>query len=257
MSTGACILDLMSAAPVIPVSVGALIEAAALVDINDNQLRVTLARLRKRELLESPCRGFYQIGKNAFAIESEKKAWSQHRTVTWDGSWLVVYTADRPRSDRSRMRSELRALHRVGFREFRRGLFARPNNISGGQAGVSKRLTALGMQDPLCFATQDTLLTTSQAQELWTVKEWKKSTESSLQALERSRLRLKSAPKSLAARESFYLGREAMAQAMFDPCLPSPIGDEILRQRHLEAAKEYDAFGREIWAQAMTWEKAA
>ncbi|MOA56157.1 hypothetical protein D3C78_1800870 [compost metagenome] len=59
--------------------------------------------------------------------------------------------------------------------------------------------------------------------------------------------RLKEMPLEDAARETYFLGDQAIRQLVFDPLLPAPLVSVASRQTFREAVRHYDAVGHQIW----------
>ena len=102
-SAKSLILDLLSTLPPRrPVPVGALVRAGAMFDLGENRLRVALARLRSRGLVESDERGLYRLGAAAHAVSRQVRSWRtlEETVCPWDGSWVAVDLEPRRRSGR-------------------------------------------------------------------------------------------------------------------------------------------------------------
>ena len=92
-SAKSLILDLLSTLPPRhPVPVGALVRAGAIFDLGENCVRVALARLRTRGLVESDERGLYRLGAAAHAVNRQVRSWRSIEDAVgpWDGSWIAV-----------------------------------------------------------------------------------------------------------------------------------------------------------------------
>jgi hypothetical protein len=134
------------------------LKAGALFGISENSMRVTLARLSRAGLVEAAERGLYRLGPAGSAIAADVGGWRdvESRLVPWRGRWVAAATGGLPRSDRRSLRIRTRALSMLGMRELEHGLFLRPDNLSGGVAGVRARLAGLGLEEGAAvFAIDD------------------------------------------------------------------------------------------------------
>mgnify|MGYP000085448055 CR=1 FL=1 len=99
--------------------------------ISANNARVALARLSADGLIEAAERGSYALSARAHELADDVATWrtAEQRVRPWSGSWIAVHCGALGRSDRRAMRNRDRALGMLGFREFERGLYLRPDNI--------------------------------------------------------------------------------------------------------------------------------
>ena len=112
------VIDLLSTLPPrLAVSVAALVRGAAVLGIGENSVRVTLARLRARGLVESDRRGLYRLSRAAEPVNRQVRSWRTvlEEVVDWDGSWVAVEESALPRADRKAARRRSRALRLPGF----------------------------------------------------------------------------------------------------------------------------------------------
>jgi phenylacetic acid degradation operon negative regulatory protein len=137
----------------------------------------------------------------------------------------------------------------LGFRPFERGLHIRPDNIEQHVDAVRQRLYKLGLdRDAAVFLAagldperdacvrrlwDGAALTQTYRQLRCQLEEWLASANGL--ALE------------TAARESFFLGGNAIHQLVFDPLLPAPFVDTAERHAFIEAVHRFDDAGRAIW----------
>ena len=248
-------LDLLSTMPPrYPVAVGALLHGATVLGIGENSMRVALARLRARGLVESDERGLYRLSPSAEPVNRMVRSWrSVEQGVTeWDGSWLAVDMSGLPRGDRKRARGCDRALRLLGFETLTPALRIRPNNLEGGAGAVRERLVTLGFAlAPMTFELtgMDADLD-SQARSLWDVETLEAGYRASRDRLVASTERLSSLSEVEAMAETFRFGGEAVRRIVLDPLLPEPIIDTRARRALVDAMRDYDRLGRECWK---TW----
>jgi len=96
VSAKSLVIDLLSTMPPHhPVAVAALVRAAAVFGIGENAMRVTLARLRSRGMVESDQRGLYRLSRAALPVNREVRTWSTIETnvLSWDGSFIGIDTS--------------------------------------------------------------------------------------------------------------------------------------------------------------------
>src|SRR5438093_11766929 len=142
------ILDLLSTLRRGSMPVRALVAAGKFFGIAENNLRVALARLLARGLVERDERGQYRVGSRAEALDRWVKRW---RTIDeavrpWDGTWVAALGVHVRRERRaSSAGNPLRTLGFLAFRELVPGVHVRPDNLAGGVAGIRAQLYALGL----------------------------------------------------------------------------------------------------------------
>jgi phenylacetic acid degradation operon negative regulatory protein len=245
-------IDLLSTMPLhFPVAVGALLRGAAILGIGENSMRVALARLRARGLVESDERGLYRLSSIAEPVNRRVRSWRsiEQGVVQWDGSWTAVEMSGLPRGDRKRSRMGLRALRLLGFEALTPGLQIRPDNLAGGVSEVRERLVALGFAPaPMAFRLTDLDSDLdARARSLWDVATLEAGYRASRERLEESTERLSSLSEVEAMAETFRLGGEAVRRIVLDPLLPESIVDVPARRALVEAMQRYDILGRDCW----------
>ncbi len=249
------ILDLLSTLRGGAMPVRALVAAGALFDVAENAMRVELARLGARGLVERDERGRYRFAPRAKAVESRVASWGavEERMSAWSGGWVGVHTAALPRSDRRAARRRERAFALLGFRELETALWIRPDNLRGGVAEVRRQLEALGLdRDAIVFGiAQLDARTEARARALWNVESLRREYRALLDAVAKSERRVAALPDERAMVETFLLGGRAIRQLVFDPLLPEPILPAVERRALIEAMRRYDRVGRERWRRFM------
>ncbi len=252
VSAKSLVLDLLSTMPPrYPVAVSALVRGAAVLGVGENSLRVALARLRARGLVESDERGLYRLSSIAEPIHRRVRCWHsiEQRVTHWDGGWLAIGTSGLPRGDRKRSRLRLRALRLLGFEALTRALHIRPNNLEGGLGDVRERLIGLGYW-PAPMAFELTGLDSdldARARSLWDVATLEAGYRSSRERLVKSAGHLSSLSETEAMAETFRLGGEAVRRIVLDPLLPESIVDTCARRALVETMRHYDRLGRDCW----------
>lgn len=253
-STRTIVLELLSATDGGELGVRALSRAAALFGVSDNNLRVTLARLKQEGFVEAVDRGRYRLGPEARAVAERVGAWRQaHRAVkAWKGAWIGVHDAALPRVDRTATRRRDRALRLLGFRCLTQGLHLRPDNLRGSVSGVRERLVGLGLEPeaPVFRMTCLDEATEALAFALWDTDALEASYRDMTQQLERAEGQLAREDDEV-AREAFVLGGDAIRLIVLDPLLPSPIVDTEARAAFIEAMRRFDERGRKLWTRIL------
>jgi phenylacetic acid degradation operon negative regulatory protein len=245
------VLELLSAAAPHPAPASALIEACALLDITDNNVRVALARLTASGVLVASSRGEYKLGPGTAPLTEQVTGWRdvERRVRRWDGGWVCVHTGALSRTDRVALRRRDRAFRLLGIREVVRGLEARPDNLEGGALAVSERLSALGLEkDAIVFrASGFDAEREARLHSLWDGRVLDEGYRSMSARMHRWLEKEPSLPRDVAARESYVIGREVLRAILFDPLLPEPLVDVEERHLMIVRARAFDRVGRKIW----------
>lgn len=245
------ILDLLSTMGGAAMPVRALIGAGELFGLSENGIRVGLARLGVRRVVERDERGQYRVSRRAAAVQSHVRAWSrvEERMTAWDGGWIGVHTGALKRSDRRGARRRRRAFDFLGFRELDPGLWIRPDNLRGGVAEVRRQLEALGLDAAAIVFALGALddATEARARRLWDVTRLRASHRAMRESLAASERRLPRLATERAMVETFTLGGRAIRELVLDPLLPEPIIPAAERRALVEAMRRYDRVGRDCW----------
>jgi phenylacetic acid degradation operon negative regulatory protein len=254
-SAKSLILDLLQSLRGRSMPVRALVEAAALFDLPENALRVALARLLARGLVERDGPGRYRLAERAAAVSRRVGGWpsADARAVRWTGGWIGVLTHALAKADRPARRRDARALAFLGFAELSPGLSVRPDNLRGGVAETRAALAELGL-DPAAtvFALAELdEATEARARRLWDANALVRGAREAREAVERSSARLERLSPDAAMVETFLVGGRAIRQIALDPCLPDAIAPESERRRLVAAMREYDRAGRAFWSEFM------
>ncbi len=244
-------LDLLSTIGDHSMPVRALVAAAGLFDIEENSLRVALARLLASGMVERNERGEYRLGHRAAAVQQQVRSWRriEDRIRPWDGGWIGVHIAALRRESRSTLERRRRALRFLGFRELAPGLEVRPDNLSASREMLHRELVALGLPSgaPVFSMAMIDGDSDSAARALW-------DGDALIAAYHRSRAELASSEGRLpgysareAMVESFLLGGRVIRQIVLDPLLPEPIVSGTERRALVAAMRRYDKLGHACW----------
>lgn len=232
--------------------VGALVEAGALFDISENNIRVTVARLLADGRVARDERGHYRLGDAARPIGSHVRGWRHRdgRTRKWSGGWLAVHAGP---AGRAAQRGRARALRLLGFAALRPGLWLRPDNLAQPLAELRGALAALGLPagDLVCVLAELDPASEARARRLWDVAALRRTYRGLGAALAASEARLARLDPAAAMAESFVLGGRALRELVLDPLLPDAICPSAERDALLERMRRYDRLGRLAWARLL------
>ena len=254
------VLDLLSTLRRGTMPVRALVEAGALLGIEENNVRVSLARLYASGRIERDERGRYRLGPAVAAISGRLRSWRDlgQRQRAWKGDWIAVHCARLGRGPARRRRE--RALELLGFRALETGFSLRPDNLRGGVDSVREQLvslatgadatdTALGR----VFVVRDLDPSSDlEARSLWDAAALADECRASLADLQASEARLERLSDEEAMVESFLVGGRILRQLVRHPLLPPEILDPAPLRDLLDAMKHYDARGRDAWARFLS-----
>lgn len=251
VSPRALVLSLMSSAFTAPQSIGRLINAAALFDIEPATLRVAVTRLLKEGLLESPDRGVYKPGPKSRALTRRVQSWKEvaSRIVPWNGDWLVALTGHLGRTDRKQLRSRERALALSGYKETDAGYWVRPANLARDLDDHRADLIGIGADDAISLlrVSERALPEDSHWEALWSTNDLARTYAEAINAMTESLERLASLPRDQAARESLLIGQAVIRAINFDPLLPPELGNQNAFLRMVETMIHYNDVGRKCW----------
>ena len=256
------ILDLLHSHTGHAGSVRSIMSAGRLFGFTENTLRVTLSRLVSRGTLANPRRGYYQLSEGTNELNRFVDAWRQgeSRTRPWtSGQWLICHWEGKPLAEQNADNTATRgsssktrwALESLGFREVRRGLWARPDNLTLELSLLRVRLHSLCLDSHAlilgpCLIDSETEDAWRSA---WHVDTLEQGYRSALKRLERSIRVLDALPKQQAKLESFTLGGEVIHLLAKDPLLPREWLDTRDRANLWQAMLRYDQKGKEVWAE--------
>lgn len=245
------ILGLLLAAEGYPLSAREAISACALFDITENNVRVTLARLSADGLIKTSHRGSYVLGPAASGVAAQVSTWNrtEARLQRWNGGFIAVFVGDLGRSDRKALVARERALNFLGLRELRRGLYIRPDNLSGGVTAIRERLIKLGAEQTIIVftATEFSDADELSIQKLWDARRLEKFYKSERRRLTEWLDRHERLTADEAAIQSYLLGGQAIRHLVYDPWLPEEWIDIEARHRYVETVARFDAAGKKIW----------
>jgi phenylacetic acid degradation operon negative regulatory protein len=244
------VLDLLSSLRGGAMPVRALVAAGALFEIAENGMRVELARLVARGLVERNDRGLYRLAPASAAIQDRVASWMrlEERTTAWDGAWTGVHTAGL-RADRTALRRHTRAFAFLGFRELAPGLWIRPANLRGRVDDMRRQLQALGLDRAAPVFTLADLDddAAARARTLWDARALRAEYGAMRRALAASVRHVRGLPEPQAMVETFLLGGQGIRLLAHDPMLPEPLVPARERRALVQAMQRYDRIGKRCW----------
>jgi phenylacetic acid degradation operon negative regulatory protein len=227
-----------------------LVAGADILGVSGNATRLALSRLRAKGEIQLVSRGKYALSamrQNAIAHVRTFKSGFAAR-VPWKGGFLGALTADLPRGNSAMVARRERALDLSGFREFRHGLWVRPDNLAGGRVVVATHLRRLGLDEGA--DTVELELDAGQVAALepkWNVAEDQARASALADRVHRFLARGTKLSRRVAAAESFWLGDEVLRFLARDPLLPESMADPEPRARLAEAMATLDEQGFALW----------
>ena len=228
--------------------VRALVAAAALFGIEENSLRVALARLLAAGTVARDDWGEYRLGDRAQAVQQQVASWRrlEERVKPWRGGWIGIHRGGLTRGDARRCQ---RALRFFGFRELAPDFDVRPDNLSIELDELHRELITLGVPPgtPLFAVAEIDDASAQRARALWDARELVAAYRRSCAELAESEARLAHSPIGKAMAESFLLGGRVIRQLVLDPLLPEPIIDVGERRALVAAMRRYDKIGHGFW----------
>jgi len=245
-------LDLLSSLRGGSLPVAALVAAAGLFGIEENALRVAIARLLAGGRIARDERGRYRLGAAALAVDRRvlgaRRA--EERTVRWQGCWWLVHAGALPAARAPGRRRRVLALRLLGFESLVPRLALRPDNLRLSLSELRDELHELGLERDALIVRASELDASSEARarRLWRYEALGTSYRRLLAELAASEARLGGLPEPAAMVESFLVGGRAIRQLALDPLLPEPLAPEALRRELARALRRYDRAGRRAWA---------
>jgi phenylacetic acid degradation operon negative regulatory protein len=245
-------LDLLSSLRGGAMPVSALVGAAALFEIDENALRVAIARLLSAGQIARDERGQYRLGEAARVVDARVRGWrgAEQRVTRWSGGWFMVRNGTLPPPRSRERRAREHALRLLGFSELLPGIELRPDNLRSSARELHAELRELGLEPDALVALVRELdpVSDARARRLWKREAFALAYQRSLHELQASEARLARMPESKAMVESFLLGGRVIRELVLDPLLPEPFAPEEQRRALVQAMRRYDRVGRRAWA---------
>jgi phenylacetic acid degradation operon negative regulatory protein len=229
----------------------ALIQAAALFDIGENAVRVSLSRLISSGKIERFERGLYRARLHPSDLAYTVDHWHRREElrVPWQGHWLAVQDAQTSRADKSVWRRHQRALGLRGFASLRTQLHIRPDNLCTSFDQFQAELESMGIAPGSCVMRihQLDILHEAHARTLWNTRSLESAHKHWIDIVLGSQARLEHLPLAGAVRESLLLGRSAIAHLLRDPLLPEELMPSHTRQTLQTHLQHYQQQAVKLW----------
>ncbi|MFH2009181.1 MAG: PaaX family transcriptional regulator [bacterium] len=246
------ILDLLSATAEHRLQARAVIVVAALFDVDENAVRVALARLVARGLLTRSGRAVYALTAEGRPVQRHVASWSQleERMVVWRFTWCGVFLSKNAHARRTATSRRRQALGFLGLRALEPELWVRPDNLLGGVAALRSQLRELGFEEGARVFGVSELddATELRARALWDTNSLRNAYRWAHRRLIRSAEGLGKLPLERAVVECFIEGGRVIHDLAFDPLLPEEILPGVERRALVEEMRRYDGRGRALWS---------
>ena len=229
--------------------------AGQLLGHRESTMRVAMTRLLAGKKIRRAARGLYLLHRPGLTLANALDAWSQEMSdeLAWQGDWVGVHDAAVARSNKTSWRRHQLALSLRGFATLQHGLQLRPSNRTGGVHAERGKLQALGLSPHACVF----LLSQLQASEfrhasaLWPTQELAEQYKVLQHALTTHLAMLPRLPREQALKETFLLGRAAVAQLVRDPILPPELMPQAPRDALVGTLQAYKQGAHEVWVRWM------
>ncbi len=245
------VMSLFNAPKTSTLTIGQIIKAGGLFDIEAPTIRMAVTRLLKDRLIDSVERGIYRPGEEAKKLNSEirRGRTADKKTQHWNGEWLMALTSHLGRSNKTRLKSMIRALQFYGFIEIELGTWVRPSNLAQSLDMLHLSLVDIGLDSRAYLMTVNQIARERQKiwYSNWPVAELKVAYTDMINTLEVSLGRLRKMSSEDAARESFVVGEAAIRLINLDPLLPKDIIDTEQFERLISTMLAYDKVGHLHW----------
>ena len=239
-----------------PISAQVMVRMAELFSVEANNVRVTLNRLTRQDLLDLTERGVYVLGPAARHLAERQSAWrrTEEKVRPWGGQWITIYTAHLGRRDRKMLRQRQRATQMLGFSEFYQGLLIRPDNLQASLADLTQQLFHLGLESEACVFRADGFNEESEPspEALWPVTEINARYRENTEEMLSWRSSFENKPLDVAARECFLIGDRVLRDIAYDPLLPEQIVDQQARSEMVATMANFDDLGKSIWRELIS-----
>ena len=221
----------------------------------EQSLRMALTRLVEGAVAANPGRGLYRLSGSGEAMRTEVRKWRNLDDFAkpWSGTWIAVFDASVPRSDRAALRRHERAMRLRGFRELQAGLWIRPANLRDSVGELRDQLRALGLHPAALVVGLNDLDDDSRAKAtgLWDTAAMLATYRALADELLASKTRLERLPLDTAAAESMVLGRDVIRHINLDPVLPEELMPQRALKNLISTMSDYDQQARQIWRRFM------
>lgn len=250
------IMSLFNAPDTVSLTIGQLITAATIFEIEVAALRMAVSRLIKEQLIASTERGVYTTGAKAIGMNSEIQSWrhADKKIKEWAGDWSIALTGHLGRTNKTQLRSMTKALELYGFVEIELGVWLRPANLVQELDQLKASLVEIGM-DSRAYLMRVSKVADDQQQNWhlnWPIEELEAGYLKMIEALEVSQISLNSMNYQEAAKESLITGEAAIRMINLDPLLPRELVNAELFRDLVTHMIAYDKIGQAHWQQLLS-----
>jgi phenylacetic acid degradation operon negative regulatory protein len=244
------VLDLVATLRTGSMPARALVAAGEVFGIDENRMRVAIARAFAEGLIERDQRGEYRRRADR-GLSVLVAGWRglEHRMSRWRGDWIAALFPSRSGPERGAKRRSARALRVFGFRPFQPGVALRPANLVDTLPALHARLADLGLRPEFSIGLLQSLdeAADRRARALWDTETLRRGYSRSIAKVEQSRRQLPGLPVEKAMAESFTLGGSIIRQLVLDPLLPPPLVPAGELAALVRAMRAYETAGRAVW----------
>jgi phenylacetic acid degradation operon negative regulatory protein len=228
-----------------------IIQLGDVFDISENTMRVTLTRLCRSGLIDSPKRGFYKITPKATEVEQELWNWRQRQDIVqdWHGDYVMLSCEKTPQQDSITHKKNQKYLKLMGFAVFERSLYIRPNNLVYPPNTIKEKLIKLGITTPFTiFIAQGFELGDEQLiQKLWQPAQINQYYIEHTHKMRHWMMHQHLYSQRQLIQESYLICQDAIRHIFFDPLLPEPYIITQKRQDFLEMTIRFEHNGINLW----------
>lgn len=232
-----------------------IMAAGELFGMSENLTRVTLSRLVRKMLVEKVARGHYRLAQTSDPVSDFVEEWrlGEARLRPWrQATYLVAHLAQYTEKDQW-------VLNACGFEPLQDGLWARPDNLIRTGSSLEQWLTAIGLSQNTIIIEGGVMSSQHETFLLhhYDTKKLLAGYVSMTSRLANSATSLGQLSQHQAMATSFQLGGEAIQLLAKDPYLPPELMSSSEREELWQTMMDYDALGRDIWAESPTTMPAA
>jgi len=245
------IMSLFNAPDTAELGISQIIQAGSLFSFEAAAIRMATTRLIKDGLIASTKRGVYTAGEKAINLNSEAQNWrtADQKTKPWKQEWLMAITSHLGRTNKTQLRSMLRAFQLTGFVQIELGVWIRPSNLALTIDQLHQSLVELGME-PRTYLLVVAEVAGEHKQSWhshWPVVDIEARYQRMIDRLEQSQASLKKMSPQDAAKESLIVGESAIRLINLDPLLPKEIIDTRMFKKVVSSMVAYDNLGQQCW----------
>lgn len=228
-----------------------IIQLGDVFDISENTMRVTLTRLCRSGLIDSPKRGFYKITPKATEVEQELWNWRKQQDIVqdWHGDYVMLSYEKTPQQDSITHKKNQKYLKLMGFAVFEHSLYIRPNNLVYPPNMIKEKLIKLGITTPFTiFIAQGFELGNEQLiQKLWQPAKINQYYSEHTDKMRHWMMHQHLYSQRQLIQESYLICQDAIRHIFFDPLLPEPYIVTQKRQDFLEMTIRFEHNGIKLW----------